>query len=70
MRGEGEGLCHRQEVVQELGVTALQLAVFKISPGPSHWQIINYISATTDEETIDFMRYAQCILKRLRDFKP
>ena len=35
-----------------------------------HWQIINYISATTDEETIDFMRYAQCILKRLRDFKP
>ena len=36
VRGEGEGLCHRQEVVQELGVTTLQLAVFKLS----HWQII------------------------------
>ena len=42
MRGEGEGLRHRQEVVQELGVTTLQLAVIKVSLSPSHWQIITH----------------------------
>ena len=33
--GEGVGLGHRQEVIQELGVTGLQLTVLKL--GLSQW---------------------------------